>query len=473
MASTASSFTCLEVLSGKALPGCAQDPVTIRGWVKTRRDSKAGVSFVNVSDGSCFHPVQVVVPSTLANYADDVQRLTAGCAVEATGVIVASPAKGQPFEMQASAIKVVGWVDDPDTYPITPKPHTMEFLREVAHLRVRTNVIGAASRVRHTIAAAIHRFFDERGFFWVNTPIITTSDAEGAGELFRVSTLDLMNLPRTADGKADFAQDFFGKEAFLTVSGQLNVEAYCMALSKVYTFGPTFRAENSNTSRHLAEFWMIEPEIAFADLADNARLAEALLKAIITRVLAERAEDMAFFEERVEKGLIAKLEHIVNSEFVRMDYGDAIHVLEGAKEKFDYPVKWGIDLQSEHERYIAEKYVNGPTVLMNYPKEIKAFYMRLSDDEKTVAAMDVLAPGIGEIVGGSQREERLDVLDRRMVETGLDPAHYGWYRDLRRYGTVPHAGFGLGFERTVSYITGLANVRDVIPFPRTPGSARY
>jgi asparaginyl-tRNA synthetase len=473
MASTAPSFTCLNVLSGKASPGSALEQVTIRGWVKTRRDSKAGVSFVSVSDGSCFHPVQVVAPGTLANYADEVQRLTAGCAVEATGVIVASPAKGQPFEMQASAIKVVGWVDDPDTYPITPKPHTMEFLREVAHLRVRTNVIGAASRVRHTIAAAIHRFFDERGFFWVNTPIITTSDAEGAGELFRVSTLDLMNLPREVNGKVDFAQDFFGKEAFLTVSGQLNVEAYCMALSKVYTFGPTFRAENSNTSRHLAEFWMIEPEIAFADLADNARLAEALLKAIITRVLAERAEDMAFFEERIERGLIAKLEHIVKSEFVRMDYTDAIRVLESAKEKFDYPVKWGIDLQSEHERYIAEKHVGGPTVLMNYPKEIKAFYMRLSDDEKTVAAMDVLAPGIGEIVGGSQREERLDVLDRRMVDTGLDPAHYGWYRDLRRYGTVPHAGFGLGFERTVSYITGLANVRDVIPFPRTPGSARY
>jgi asparaginyl-tRNA synthetase len=282
-----------------------------------------------------------------------------------------------------------------------------------------------------------------------------------------------MNLPRKADGKIDFAQDFFGREAFLTVSGQLNVETYCMAMSKVYTFGPTFRAENSNTSRHLAEFWMIEPEIAFANLSDNATLAEALLKAIIQRVLAERADDMAFFEERVEKGLIAKLENIANSEFVRMDYSEAIKVLERSGQKFDYPVKWGIDLQSEHERYIAEKHVNGPTVLMNYPKEIKAFYMRLSDDEKTVAAMDVLAPGIGEIVGGSQREERLDVLDRRMLETGLDPVHYSWYRDLRRYGTVPHAGFGLGFERTVSYITGLSNVRDVIPFPRTPGSARY
>ncbi len=468
-----SVHSCLDILTGKASLGPTHEPVTIKGWVKTRRDSKAGISFVNVSDGSCFHPVQVVVPNTLANYADEVQKLTAGCAVEAIGLIVPSPAKGQPFEMQATAIKVVGWVDDPDTYPITPKAHTMEFLREVAHLRPRTNVIGAATRVRHTIASAIHRFFHEHGFLWVNTPIITAADAEGAGELFRVSTLDMMNLPKTPDGKVDFTQDFFGREAFLTVSGQLNVETYCMALSKVYTFGPTFRAENSNTSRHLAEFWMIEPEIAFADLADDATLAEAMLKYIITTVLSERADDMAFFEERIEKGLIAKLENIVKSEFVRMDYTDAIKVLENAKEKFEYPVKWGIDLQSEHERFIAEKYVNGPTVLMNYPKEIKAFYMRLSDDEKTVAAMDVLAPGIGEIIGGSQREERLDVLDKRMVECGLDVAHYSWYRDLRRYGTVPHAGFGLGFERTVSYITGLSNVRDVIPFPRTPGSARY
>ena len=471
MADSATSLSCRDVLAGKA---SAPDTLfTIKGWVKTRRDSKAGISFVNVSDGSCFHPVQVVASSALANYTTEVLHLTAGCAIEATGHIVPSPAKGQPYEMQASAIEVVGWVDDPDTYPITPKAHTMEFLREVAHLRPRTNVIGAATRVRHTIATAIHRFFDEQGFFWVNTPIITASDAEGAGELFRVSTLDLMNLPRKPDGKVDFAQDFFGREAFLTVSGQLNVETYCMAMSKVYTFGPTFRAENSNTSRHLAEFWMIEPEIAFANLADNATLAEALLKAIIRRVLAERADDMEFFEERIEKGLIAKLEHIANSEFVRMDYTEAIKVLERSGQKFDYPVKWGIDLQSEHERYIAEKHVNGPTVLMNYPKEIKAFYMRLSDDEKTVAAMDVLAPGIGEIIGGSQREERLDVLDRRMAEVGLDPAHYSWYRDLRRYGTVPHAGFGLGFERTVSYLTGLTNVRDVIPFPRTPGSARY
>jgi len=464
------TLSCAEILGGKAL---ADASITLKGWVKTRRDSKAGISFVAVSDGSCFQPVQAVVPNTLVNYNDEVIRLTAGCAVEVTGTIVPSPAKGQPFEMQAISLKVIGWVDDPDTYPITPKVHTMEFLRDVAHLRPRTNVIGAATRVRHTVAAAIHRFMDELGFLWVNTPIITASDAEGAGELFRVSTLDALNPPKTVDGKIDFSKDFFGREAFLTVSGQLNVETYCMALSKVYTFGPTFRAENSNTSRHLAEFWMIEPEIAFADLAADASLAEAMLKYIFNAVLTERPDDMAFFEERIEKGLIAKLQGMIDREFVRMDYTEAIKILETTKEKFEYPVKWGIDLQSEHERFLAEKHVGGPVILMNYPKEIKAFYMRLNDDNKTVAAMDVLAPGIGEIIGGSQREERLDVLDARMIESGLDPAHYGWYRDLRRYGSVPHAGFGLGFERTISYVTGLGNVRDVIPFPRTPGNAKY
>ncbi len=464
------SLSCVDVLAGRAPK---EQAVTIQGWVRTRRDSKAGISFVHVSDGSCFHPVQVVAPATLPNYADEVLRLTAGCAVAATGVIVPSPAKGQPFEMQATEVRVVGWVDDPDSYPIQPKPHTLEFLREVAHLRPRTNVIAAVTRVRHTIAQAIHRFFHEHGFVWVNTPIITTSDAEGAGELFRVSTLDLMHLPRTAEGKVDFTQDFFGREAFLTVSGQLNVESYCLALSKVYTFGPTFRAENSNTSRHLAEFWMIEPEIAFASLADNAALAEALLKYIFNAVLSERADDMAFFEERIEKGVIAKLQGIVGSEFVRMEYTEAIRILEQAQQKFEFPVAWGTDLQSEHERYLTEQHTGKPVILMNYPKQIKAFYMRVNDDDRTVAAMDVLAPGIGEIIGGSQREERLAVLDARLIETKLDPQHYGWYRDLRRYGTVPHAGFGLGFERTVAYATGLGNVRDVIPFPRTPGNARY
>jgi asparaginyl-tRNA synthetase len=466
-------FNVRAILAGEA-PKDA--PITVKGWVRTRRDSKAGISFVRLSDGSSFHPVQVVAPNTLPNYTDEVQKLTAGCAVEATGTIVPSPAKGQPFEMQTTAIKVIGWVDDPDTYPIQPKPHTMEFLREVAHLRPRPNVIGAATRVRHTLAQAIHRFFDDNGFLWVNTPIITASDAEGAGSLFRVSTLDLANLPRTPDSKVDYGKDFFGRETFLTVSGQLNVEAYCLALSKVYTFGPTFRAENSNTSRHLAEFWMIEPEIAFADLSDDATLAERLLKLTFEALLKERQEDLAFFGERIEKGLVAKLQGIVASEFVRMDYGEAIAVLERAqekKEKFEFPVKWGIDLQSEHERYLTEKHAKKPVIVMNYPKDIKAFYMRVNDDGKTVAAMDVLAPGIGEIIGGSQREERLPVLDARMTERGIDKEHYGWYRDLRRYGTVPHAGFGLGFERTLAYVTGLANVRDAIPFPRTPGNARY
>ena len=467
---SANHLSVREVLAGRA----PQDaPVTVKGWVRTRRDSKAGFSFVNISDGSSFHPVQVVAPKDLPNYESEVMRLTAGCAVEATGRIVPSPAKGQPFEMQAAAMKVHGWVEDPDSYPIQPKPHSLEFLREVAHLRPRTNVIAAATRVRHTLAQAIHRFFDERGFFWVNTPIITASDAEGAGALFRVSTLDLANLPRREDNKVDFSKDFFGREAFLTVSGQLNVEAYCLALTRVYTFGPTFRAENSNTSRHLAEFWMIEPEIAFAGLPDDADLAEALLKYIFRAVLEERAEDMAFFDERIEKGLVAKLRGIVDSEFVRMDYGEAVAVLERSKEKFEFPVKWGTDLQSEHERYLTEKHAKRPVIVMNYPKAIKAFYMRVNDDGKTVAAMDVLAPGIGEIIGGSQREERLDVLDARMAEVGIDKEQLNWYRDLRRYGTVPHAGFGLGFERTIAYATGLANVRDAIPFPRTPGNARY
>ena len=459
-----------DILAGRAPK---ETQITVRGWVRTRRDSKAGISFIHVTDGSSLHPVQVVAPSALPNYADEVLKLTSGCAIVATGSIVPSPAKGQPFEMQANAIRVVGWVEDPDHYPIQPKPHSLEFLREVAHLRPRTNVIAAATRVRHTLAQAIHRFFHERGFFWINTPIITAADAEGAGALFRVSTLDLLNLRRTPAGKVDFAPDFFGRETFLTVSGQLNVECYCLAMSKVYTFGPTFRAENSNTSRHLAEFWMIEPEIAFAGLAEDAELAEALLKYVLRALLEERAEDMAFFDERIEKGLVAKLEGIVVSEFARMDYAEAISILERAKEKFEFPVTWGVDLQSEHERYLTEKHAKRPVIVINYPKAIKAFYMRVNDDGRTVAAMDVLAPGIGEIIGGSQREERLEVLDQRMDEIGIDKEAMGWYRDLRRYGSVPHAGFGLGFERTIAYVTGLANVRDAIPFPRTPGNAKY
>ena len=464
------SYSVKETLAGRVPAG---ETVSVKGWVRTRRDSKAGVSFINLTDGSCFGNLQVVVPNTLANYASEVLHLTAGASLEAVGVIVPSQGQGQSFEMQASAIRVYGLVDDPETYPIQPKPHSMEFLREVAHLRPRTNVMGAVARTRHSIAQAIHRFFHEQDFFWVNTPILTASDCEGAGEMFRVSTLDMMNFPRTTEGKPDFAQDFFGRETFLTVSGQLNGEAYACALSKIYTFGPTFRAENSNTSRHLAEFWMIEPEVAFADLADNAQLAEDLLKYVFTAVLNERGDDMAFFEERIEKGVIAKLEGMIAKPFVRMDYTDAIEILKNCGHRFEYPVSWGTDLQSEHERYLAEKHVGAPVILQNYPKDIKSFYMRLNDDGKTVAAMDVLAPGIGEIIGGSQREERLDVLDARMDEVGLPKEPYGWYRDLRRYGTVPHAGFGLGFERIISYITGMGNVRDVIPFPRTPGNVRF
>ncbi|MEX0774162.1 MAG: asparagine--tRNA ligase [Phycisphaeraceae bacterium] len=467
--------TVAQVLAG-SVP--LDSTVTIKGWVRTRRDSKSGggLSFVQVSDGSCFDPLQVVAPGSLSNYAQEVARLTAGCSIIATGKLVKSQGKGQAYEIQAEAIKVVGWVDDPDTYPIQPKQHSFEYLRQVAHLRPRTNTFGAIARVRHTLSQAIHRFFHERGYFWVHTPIITANDCEGAGEMFRVSTLDAMNLPRTADGKVDHAQDFFGKQANLTVSGQLNVETYCLALSRVYTFGPTFRAENSNTARHLAEFWMIEPELAFADLAADADLAEAFLKAIFTTLLSERPDDMRFFQQRIDATCIDRLEKFVAASFERMDYSDAITALEKAiadGRKFEFPVRWGIDLQSEHERYLTEELVGRPVVVMNYPKDIKAFYMRLNDDGRTVAAMDVLAPGIGEIIGGSQREERLSVLDQRLDEMKLDKQAYWWYRDLRRYGSVPHAGFGLGFERTIQYATGMANIRDVIPFPRTPGNAEF
>ncbi len=465
-----SSVSVQQALSGAIAAG---SEVTIKGWVRTRRDSKAGLSFVNLSDGSCFAPIQIVAPASLANYDTEVKHLTAGCGVIATGTLTASQGAGQAFEIQASHIEVTGFVEDPETYPIQPKAHSLEFLREVAHLRPRTNLFGAVTRIRHCLAQAVHRFFHERGFYWISTPIITTSDAEGAGEMFRVSTLDLANLPRTDKGAVDFSRDFFGKETFLTVSGQLNVEAYCLALSKVYTFGPTFRAENSNTTRHLAEFWMIEPEIAFADLNDDANLAEDFLKYLFRAVLAERPDDMAFIAERVQPDAITRLEKFVAAPFERIDYSEAIRLLQASGQKFDYPVEWGLDLQTEHERWLTEQHVGRPVVVMNYPEHIKAFYMRLNDDGKTVAAMDVLAPGIGEIIGGSQREERLDVLDARMAQFGLDREHYGWYRDFRRYGTVPHAGFGLGFERLIVYVCGLSNIRDAIPYPRAPGTAEY
>ncbi len=447
--------------------------VTVKGWVRTRRDSKAGLSFVQVHDGTAFAPLQVVAPGELPNYQDEIQHLSAGCAVACHGELVASQGKGQAVELKASAIEVIGWVEDPETYPVQPKRHSMEFLREVAHLRPRTNTFGAVARVRNALAQATHRFFHENGFYWIHTPIITASDAEGAGELFRVSTLDMVDPPRTAAGGIDWSEDFFGKQAFLSVSGQLNVETYCQALTRVYTFGPTFRAENSNTSRHLSEFWMIEPEIAFADLADDADLAERYLKFIFQAVLEERADDMAFFAQHVEPTCVERLERFVGASFERMTYTEAIAQLQKSGKSFEYPVTWGCDLQSEHERYLCEELCQVPVVVMDYPKEIKAFYMRLNDDQKTVAAMDVLAPGIGEIIGGSQREERLDVLDARIEAMGLEKDVYWWYRDLRRYGTCPHAGFGLGFDRAVNYVTGIKNIRDVIPFPRAPKLAEF
>jgi asparaginyl-tRNA synthetase len=449
------------------------EEITLKGWVRTRRDSKAGLSFINLHDGTCQDPIQVVAPNDLPNYESEIQRLNTGCSIEVDGELVESQGKGQSVEVRAKAIRVVGWVDDPDTYPVSAKRHSFEYLREVAHLRSRTNTFGAIARVRHALSMAVHRFFDEREFYYVHTPIITASDAEGAGQMFRVSTLDALNPPRNDAGEVDFAQDFFGKESHLTVSGQLSVETYCCALSRVYTFGPTFRAENSNTSRHLAEFWMIEPEIAFANLADDAQLAEDMLKYVFKDLLTRRADDMEFFDKRIQPGLIENLTHIIESDFLRLPYTEAVEILKKAGKKFEYPVEWGSDLQSEHERFLTEEHFKRPVILTDYPKGIKAFYMRLNDDEKTVAAMDVLVPGIGEIIGGSQREERLDVLDRRIDEMGLPKDEYWWYRDLRRYGTVPHAGFGLGFERLVQFSTGMGNIRDVIPFPRAPKQAEF
>ncbi len=449
-----------------------QSQVTVKGWIRTRRDSKAGISFLAVHDGSCFNPIQAVVPNSLNNY-EDITRLTTGCSVSVTGTLVASQGKGQSYEIQADTVEVLGWVENPDTYPMAAKRHSIEYLREHAHLRPRTNVIGAVTRVRNCLAQAIHRFYNERGYVWIATPIVTASDCEGAGEMFRVSTLDAVNPPLTDKGDVDFSQDFFGKEAFLTVSGQLNGETYASAMSKIYTFGPTFRAENSNTSRHLAEFWMVEPEVAFADLDDIAKLAEDMLKYVFKAVLTERADDMAFFAERIEKTAVSRLENFLDKDFAQVDYTDAVEILKSCGKKFEFPVEWGVDLQSEHERYLAEEHFNAPVVIKNYPRDIKAFYMRQNEDGKTVAAMDVVAPGIGEIIGGSQREERLDVLDARLEEMGLNKEDYSWYRDLRRYGSVPHSGFGLGFERLVAYVTGMANVRDVIAFPRTKGSATF
>jgi len=444
--------------------------ITLRGWVRSRRDSK-GITFIELNDGSRFKSMQLVVEAG-AITEETLKQITTGSSLEAGGILLESPAKGQAVELKVASVHVYGTADA-TTYPLQKKGHTLEFLREISHLRVRSNTFGAAFRVRNALTNAIHTFFQERDFLYVQTPIITTSDCEGAGQMFGVTTLNLQQPPRAADGKVDWQQDFFAKPAYLTVSGQLEGEIFASAFSKVYTFGPTFRAENSNTSRHLAEFWMIEPEIAFADLAADADLAESFLKYILCALLDERGDDMKFFADRIDKDCIARVEAFVNSTFERMTYTDAVAALEKSGKKFEFPVTWGMDLQSEHERWLTEDHVKAPVIVMDYPKQIKAFYMRVNDDGKTVAAMDVLAPGIGEIIGGSQREERLDALDRRLAELKLDPKAYWWYRDLRRYGTVPHAGFGLGLERTIIYATGMTNIRDVIPFPRTPGHAAF
>ncbi len=447
----------------------AGDEVLVQGWVKTRRSSK-NLSFIQINDGSTLKDLQVVVEEATPSY-KLVESLNTGCSVSVVGTLVDSPGKGQKYEIRAKVLEVLGYAD-PETYPLQKKRHTPEFLREIGHLRPRTNTFGAMARVRNATAFAIHSFFQGRGFIYLQAPIITASDAEGAGAMFRVTTLDLQNLPMKG-GAINVEEDFFGKPAYLTVSGQLEAEIFALALSDVYTFGPTFRAENSNTARHLAEFWMVEPEVAFCDLDGLAELAEDFLKYIFTYALERCREDLEFFNQWYDKSTISTLEGIVNSSFERLTYTEAVDILKSSGESFDYPVQWGIDLQSEHERFLTEKRIRKPVIVTDYPREIKAFYMRLNDDGKTVRAMDVLVPRIGEIIGGSQREERSEVLMERMRQAGLDERSYWWYLDLRRYGTVPHSGFGLGFERTVQFMTGMQNIRDVIPFPRTPKNAEF
>ena len=456
-----------DLLSLETLP--ASDPLVVKGWVKTVRSSGA-VSFVQINDGSTFADLQIVVDPNCPDHAL-ADRLSTGCSVSVVGVLQESLGRGQRYEILAHSIEQLGGAD-PEEYPLQKKRHTLEFLRELAHLRPRTNTFGAMARVRNAMAFGIHQFFQQRGFLYVQTPIITASDAEGAGAMFRVTTLDV-NDPPTAGGSVDDSQDFFGRPAFLTVSGQLEAEIFAQSMTDVYTFGPTFRAENSNTSRHLAEFWMVEPEVAFCDLDGLAQLAEDFIRDILAHALESCPDDLAFFNRFYDKELIATLEGIVASDFERMTYTEAVDTLKSSGESFEYPVEWGLDLQSEHERYLTEKKVGRPVIVTDYPSSIKAFYMRLSDDGRTVRAMDVLVPRIGEIIGGSQREERLDVLQSRMAEAGLDEAPYWWYLDLRRYGTSPHAGFGLGFERTVQFATGMQNIRDVIAFPRTPRNAEF
>jgi asparaginyl-tRNA synthetase len=445
--------------------------VRLQGWIRTRRDSKGGFSFLELNDGSSLGNLQVIAEAKLPNYESEIKRLSAGCCLTVEGEVKPSGGKGQVTEVLAARVTIHGWAD-PEAYPLQKKQHTFEKLREWAHLRPRTNTFGAIARVRNCVSRSIHAFFQEEGFLYIQAPIITASDCEGAGAMFRVTTLDLEKLPKK-DGRVDASLDFFHRPAYLTVSGQLEAEIYATALGKVYTFGPTFRAENSNTSRHLAEFWMVEPEMAFFELTDNMDLAERFLKRIFRDVLEQCREDMEFFNEWIDNTVIATLQQILGSSFQRLPYTEAVEILTTSGETFEFPVSWGTDLQSEHERYLTEKHFRCPVILYDYPRQIKAFYMRLNDDDRTVRAMDVLVPKVGEIIGGSQREERLDVLERRMVESGLRPEDYWWYLDLRRFGTVPHAGFGLGLERAVQFITGMANIRDVIPFPRTPGNAEF
>src|SRR6266849_4474081 len=443
--------------------------ILVQGWVRTRRDSK-DFSFIELNDGSCLRNLQIIARNSLANYAD-IQRLTTSASIMVHGELVASQGKGQAWELVADKIDIVGVADD--SYPLQKKGHTPEFLREIAHLRPRSNLFGCVFRVRSRLALAIHQFFHERGFVYVHTPIITGSDCEGAGELFRVTTIDAKKVPRTTDGEIDYTKDFFARPTYLTVSGQLEAEAFALALSKVYTFGPTFRAENSNTSRHASEFWMIEPEMAFCDLDGNMDLAEEMVKYLIVDVRKHCPEEMELFAKFVNKELLGRLDFVVHRPFQRITYGDAVDLLKNSGEKFEFPIDYGLNLQSEHERWLTEKHFKCPVTVFNYPKEIKPFYMRLNDDNKTVTAMDLLVPGIGEIIGGSQREERLEMLEASMRRHKLNPAEYKWYLDLRRYGTVPHSGFGLGFERMLMFVTGVSNIRDVIPFARTPGSAEF
>ena len=452
-------------------PSLIGQEVTIKGWIRTIRNQKT-FAFIEVNDGSTLSNFQVIITPELPDYEKLLLQLSTGCSIAATGTIVESPGKGQELEMKGTSITLIGKCD-PENYPMQKKKHTFEFLRTIAHLRPRTNTFGAITRVRNALAFATHLFFQKRGFLYIHTPIITGSDCEGAGKMFQVTTLDPANPPKNPQGKIDFSQDFFGKPTYLTVSGQLDGEIFACALTDIYTFGPTFRAENSNTSRHLAEFWMIEPEMAFADLNDDMDCAEAYLKFVLKYVLENCQEDMQFFDKFISQGLIERIQHIITTPFERASYTYAIQILEKAEKKFEYPVKWGLDLQSEHERYLAEEFFAKPVIITDYPKEIKAFYMRANEDEKTVAAMDILFPKIGEIVGGSQREERLDVLEAKMKAMNLPAEEYWWYLELRKYGTVPHAGFGAGFERLIQFTTGMENIRDVIPFPRYPGKADF